>query len=130
MFERFTEPARQVIVNSQTIAAALGAEEITSDHLRLALPETGKTIPFSEDAKKAMELSLREALRAGVDYVAPIHIRSALDIKPNQQELLDLLANLKALKEQAIVNQKFSLASLLRQEEVEINKELGLDDAA
>jgi ATP-dependent Clp protease ATP-binding subunit ClpC len=37
-------------------------------------PETRDNIPFSPAAKRALELSLREALRLGVDHIGPAHL--------------------------------------------------------
>jgi ATP-dependent Clp protease ATP-binding subunit ClpC len=107
MFERFTEPARQVVVLAQGEARTLRHNYIGTEHLLLgllredgagarALAEFDVTfeeaqaqvariigqgdevttgqIPFTPRAKKVLELSLREALDSGDNYIGPEHI--------------------------------------------------------
>jgi ATP-dependent Clp protease ATP-binding subunit ClpA len=107
MFERFTEPARQVVVLAQDEARTLRHNYIGTEHLLLgllredgaaarALDEVDVTfeevqaqvariigqgdevttgqIPFTPRAKKVLELSLREALDSGDNYIGPEHI--------------------------------------------------------
>ena len=107
MFERFTEPARQVVVLAQDEARTLRHNYIGTEHLLLgllredgaaarALDEFDVTfeelqaqvariigqgdevttgqIPFTPRAKKVLELSLREALDSGDNYIGPGHI--------------------------------------------------------
>jgi ATP-dependent Clp protease ATP-binding subunit ClpC len=102
MFERFTERSRQVIVLAQQEARIEGCSHIQIRHLILGLlgeedglaarvlatrcsaldyrqPATGKTlthqqIPFEDNAKKALELALREALSLGHNYIGTEHI--------------------------------------------------------
>ena len=107
MFERFTEPARQVVVLAQDEARTLRHNYIGTEHLLLgllredgaaarALDEFDVTfekvqaqvariigqgdevttgqIPFTPRAKKVLELSLREALDNGDNYIGPEHI--------------------------------------------------------
>ena len=107
MFERFTEPARQVVVLAQDEARTLRHNYIGTEHLLLgllredgaaarALDEFDVTfeevqaqvariigqgdevttgqIPFTPRAKKVLELSLREALDSGDNYIGPEHI--------------------------------------------------------
>ena len=107
MFERFTEPARQVVVLAQDEARTLRHNYIGTEHLLLgllredgaaarALDEfdvtfeevqaqvariigqghevTAGQIPFTPRTKKVLELSLREALDSGDNYIRPEHI--------------------------------------------------------
>ena len=111
MFERFTEPARQVVVLAQDEARTLRHNYIGTEHLLLgllredgaaarALDECDVTveevqaqvariigqgdevttgqIPFTPRAKKVLELSLREALDGGDNYIGPEHIMLGL----------------------------------------------------
>ena len=114
MFERFTDRARQVIVQSQVQARALNHNWIGTEHILLGLfgegededdsvaakalaamgvsldaarqaveaiiprganplPPSGH-IPFTPRSKKVLELSLREALQLGHDYIGTEHI--------------------------------------------------------
>jgi len=107
VFERFTEPARQVVVLAQDEARTLRHNYIGTEHLLLgllredgaaarALDEfdvtfeevqaqvariigqghevTAGQIPFTPRTKKVLELSLREALDSGDNYIRPEHI--------------------------------------------------------
>jgi ATP-dependent Clp protease ATP-binding subunit ClpC len=108
MFERFTSPARQVVVLAQDEARALGHPAIGSEHILLGLlreeeglasrvlgslgvelettrqqvarlaPRRGHgatgQIPFTPGATKVLELSLREALALGHNYIGTEHI--------------------------------------------------------
>jgi ATP-dependent Clp protease ATP-binding subunit ClpC len=108
MFERFTDEARQIVVQAQAEARELGHNWIGTEHLLLALAgdqgaaaadvleslglevdeareqvvalvgrgdgAVGGGIPFSPRAKKVLELSLREALALGHNYIGPEHI--------------------------------------------------------
>jgi len=108
VFERFSEPARQVVVLAQDEARALGHNYIGTEHLLLGLlrereglgarvleslgvaPEAARDevarivgmgdivatgqIPFTPRAKKVLELSLREALALGHDYIGTEHV--------------------------------------------------------
>jgi ATP-dependent Clp protease ATP-binding subunit ClpA len=109
-FARFTPRARNVVVVSQNKAHDAGNNEITPDHLLLALfaePEglaakllagqgvdadaaaksvtlppkvddVPSLIPFNGAAKKVLELTFREALRLGHNYIGTEHILLAL----------------------------------------------------
>jgi ATP-dependent Clp protease ATP-binding subunit ClpA len=109
-FARFTPRARNVVVVSQNKAHDAGNNEITPDHLLLALfaePEglaakllagqgvnadaaakavtlppkvddVPSLIPFNGAAKKALELTFRQALRLGHNYIGTEHILLAL----------------------------------------------------
>jgi hypothetical protein len=111
-FNRFTVPARKVVVQSQAEARRAGNKEITTGHLVLGLigeteaigaraivaqqvslddvrqAVTGKLpegagevpemIPFDAQSKKVLELTFREALRLGHNYVGTEHILLAL----------------------------------------------------
>jgi hypothetical protein len=110
-FARFTPRARNVVVVAQNKAHAAGNNEITPDHLLLALFAEGEglamklltaqgigadaankevtlppkadgdlpaLIPFNGPAKKVLELTFRQALRLGHNYVGTEHILLAL----------------------------------------------------
>lgn len=109
-FSRFTERARNVIVEAQNKAHAAGNPEILPMHLILGLfaDPTGLAarlladqgvdvaavgngmplppgvdgvpalIPFDSRAKKALELTFRQALRLGHNYVGTEHLLLAL----------------------------------------------------
>ncbi|WP_396899972.1 Clp protease N-terminal domain-containing protein [Mycolicibacterium sp.] len=109
-FGRFTPRARNVVVVAQNTAHAAGNNEITPEHLLLALfsepdglaakllaaqgidaetmrkavtlpPAAGEVpalIPFNSGAKKALELTFRQALRLGHNYIGTEHILLAL----------------------------------------------------
>ncbi|MBC2640509.1 MULTISPECIES: Clp protease N-terminal domain-containing protein [unclassified Rhodococcus (in: high G+C Gram-positive bacteria)] len=114
MFARFTEKARQAVVQSQEEARAAHQPEIRSEHLLLgllcapdslamraladqditpiAIRETAEAtvpeavsdaelpalIPYSAAAKKVIELTVREAVRLGHNYVGTEHMLLAL----------------------------------------------------
>jgi ATP-dependent Clp protease ATP-binding subunit ClpC len=108
VFERFTEPARHVVVLAQEEARTLKHNYIGTEHLLLGLlrdeeglaarvleslgvriegvraqvariigpgeeVNTGQ-IPFTPRAKKVLELSLREALSLGHNYIGTEHL--------------------------------------------------------
>lgn len=111
-FDRFTQPARNVVVAAQAEARAASNNGIIAEHLVLGLltePEAiaakvlvahgvetdavrqavtamlpaaaeqvPELIPFDERAKKALELTFREALRWGHNNVGTEHILLAL----------------------------------------------------
>ena len=110
-FGRFTPRARNVVVVAQNKAQKAGNNEITPDHLLLALfddpnglaakllagqgvdgdavakvvtlpprvdGERPALIPFDGAAKKVLELTFRQALRLGHNYVGTEHIVLAL----------------------------------------------------
>jgi len=109
-FNRFTPRARNVVVESQNQAHAAHHQEISPDHLLLALftdpdsvatrllvgqgvdadaaaaavtlppggDESPALIPFSGAARKVLELTFREALRLGHNYIGTEHILLAL----------------------------------------------------
>src|SRR5260370_21720315 len=108
MFERFTDPARRVVVLANEEARELGHNYIGTEHILLGLlredesvaaqalealgigldavrrevkqiigPGEGMPaghIPFTPRAKKVLELSLREALPLGHNYIGTEHI--------------------------------------------------------
>jgi ATP-dependent Clp protease ATP-binding subunit ClpA len=108
MFERFTDPARRVVVRAQEEARALNHDYIGTEHILLGLVNegegagaktleslgisltsvretigaavgkgqqaTGGHIPFTPSAKHVLELSLRESLQLGCDYIGTEHI--------------------------------------------------------
>jgi ATP-dependent Clp protease ATP-binding subunit ClpA len=109
-FGRFTPRAKNVVVVAQNKANEAGNNEITPDHLLLAMfadpdglaakllagqgvdadkvnkaitlpprvEEVPVLIPFNAQAKKALELTFRQALRLGHNYVGTEHILLAL----------------------------------------------------
>lgn len=94
-FTRFTTEARQAIVVAQQEARALRHDHVGTDHLLLAVlaPREAKEvrarmtpgdedvagqIPFTPDAKRALELALRTALAEGAPLIEPRHLLSAL----------------------------------------------------
>ncbi|MFF9912105.1 Clp protease N-terminal domain-containing protein [Streptomyces sp. NPDC013457] len=111
-FSRFTPRARNVVVASQSEAAAAGNAEIGTGHVALGLlaepqgiamhwlnsqgvsaealreavtptlppaaEEVPGLIPYDAAAKKVLELTFREALRLGHNYVGTEHILLAL----------------------------------------------------
>ena len=103
VFERFSERARQVVVLAQEEARERGHDHIGSEHVlvglvrvedetvtqalegidvdavRARLPSAGEQrptgqIPFTPEAKKVLELGLREALAQGSNSIQPIHL--------------------------------------------------------
>jgi hypothetical protein len=114
MFTRFTEKARQVVLQSQEEARAAGQLEIAAEYLLLGLLTTPDSlamraladqkitpaairtaaeaaippapdgavsptmIPYTAAAKKVLELTVREALRLGHNYIGTEHILLAL----------------------------------------------------
>ncbi|MBL7258153.1 ATP-dependent Clp protease ATP-binding subunit [Paractinoplanes lichenicola] len=104
MFERFTDRARRVVVLAQeearmlnhncigtehlllgliaegdgTAGQALHQLGVTAESVRAQLPEgdspPGTHMPFTPRAKKVLELSLREALQLGHNYIGTEHI--------------------------------------------------------
>jgi hypothetical protein len=110
-FGRFTDRARNVVVVAQNKAHDAGNNEITPDHLLLALfaepdglaaklltaqgidgerddkavtlppraeGDLPPLIPFNSQAKKVLELTFRQALRLGHNYIGTEHIFLAL----------------------------------------------------
>jgi len=98
IFTRFSTEARQAVVAAQDEARALGHHHVDSDHLLLgALAQTypaeaekaraqmtpGEAqptgqIPFTPEAKRMLELSLRAALAEGAPLIEPRHLVTAI----------------------------------------------------
>jgi hypothetical protein len=96
MFERFTDRGRRVVVLAQEEARLLNHDYIGTEHILLGLIHEGEGvaavraqveeiigqgehppgghIPFTPRAKKVLELSLREALALGHNYIGTEHI--------------------------------------------------------
>jgi ATP-dependent Clp protease ATP-binding subunit ClpC len=108
MFERFTDPARRVVVLAQEEARMLNHNHIGTEHILLGLTREGEGtaakaleslgisleavrqqveeiigqdrqapsghIPLTPRTKKVLELSLREALQLGHNYIGTEHI--------------------------------------------------------
>ncbi|HEY2073500.1 MAG TPA: Clp protease N-terminal domain-containing protein, partial [Gaiellaceae bacterium] len=90
-FTRFTGEARQAVVVAQEEARALGHDHVGTEHLRLGVlaqtnPAAAKKlrvkmtpgdaeatgqIPFTPEAKRALELGLRAALGEGAPLIEP-----------------------------------------------------------
>ncbi len=139
MFERFTEPARQVVVLAQEEARALKHNYIGTEHLLLGLlrereglaaralgalgvqledvraqvaqiigqgdeVEAGQ-IPFTPRAKRVLDLSLREALSLGHNYIGTEHLLLGI-ARENEgvaaRILLDFDADAETLRNQVI----------------------------
>jgi plasmid stability protein len=94
-FTRFTPEARQAVVLAQQEARALRHDHVGTDHLLLALLEPGSAgevrarlspgdaevegqIPFTADAKRALEQALRLALAEGAPLIEPRHLLGAI----------------------------------------------------
>lgn len=94
-FTRFTPEARQAIVLAQQEARALHHGHVGTDHLLLGLlePESARDvrarmkpgdveiegqIPFTPEAKRALELALRSALAEGAPLIEPRHLVAAI----------------------------------------------------
>jgi ATP-dependent Clp protease ATP-binding subunit ClpC len=108
VFERFTDPARRVVVLAQEEARLVNHNYIGTEHLLLGLIHEGEGVasqaltsigisledvrrevheiigrgseaqaghvPFTPRAKKVLELSLREALQLGHNYIGTEHL--------------------------------------------------------
>ena len=105
MFERFSEPARLVVVYAQEEARALGHQHIGAEHMLLGVVRVetailpaglddirariGKgpgtwsgQIPFTSGAKSTLERAVGEALALGHTHVAPAHLLLGLADEP------------------------------------------------
>ena len=139
MFERFTEPARQVVVLAQEEARGLKHNYIGTEHILLGLLReeeglaarvlesldirvdrvraevvriigsgdevTADQIPFTPRTKKVLELTLREALNLGYDYIGPEHILLGL-VRENEgvaaRILLDFDADSEKIRNEVL----------------------------
>ena len=113
MFERYTEGARQVVVLAQEEARALRSTEIGTGHLLLGVlrvvpvlapvsaddvrarlgagdAEDGIPLPFTDAAKRVLELASQEPHRLGHAQVSPGHLLLALAADPDAAELTGL----------------------------------------
>jgi Antitoxin FitA-like, ribbon-helix-helix/Clp amino terminal domain, pathogenicity island component len=111
-FTRFTPEARKVVVTAQEEARALGHDHVGIDHLLLGVlaqnPQatdvtteevrarlrpgdatTTGQIPFTPDAKRALELALRAALRLGDPLIEPRHL--VVGIRSAEEDEADLV---------------------------------------
>jgi hypothetical protein len=90
-FTRFTPEARQAIVVAQQEARALRHDHVGTDHLLLALgaedvrsrmspgdADFEGQLPFTPEAKRALELALRSALAEGAPLIEPRHLLAAI----------------------------------------------------
>src|SRR6201999_1049485 len=129
MFERFTDRARRVVVLAQEEARMLNHNYIGTEHILLGLIHEGEGvaakaleslgisleavrqqapsghIPFTPRAKKVLELSLREALQLGHNYIGTEHILLGLIREGDgvaAQVLVKLGADLNRVRQQVI----------------------------
>lgn len=99
VFTRFTAEARQAVVNAQEEARALGHDHVGTDHLLLGVlaqthparveevrarmtpgaAQTTGQIPFTPEAKRALELGLRAALAEGAGLIEPRHLLAGIE---------------------------------------------------
>ena len=91
-FSRFTPRARNVVVALAVTGPTLDADA-----------EQAPLIPFDAAARKALELTFREALRLGHDYVGTEHVLLALLENENGDGLLTSLGVTKARVEADLV---------------------------
>jgi ATP-dependent Clp protease ATP-binding subunit ClpA len=105
VLERFSDDARQVILNAQEECRRLGHDSLGVEHLLLGVARTdptllrvtaedlraqvaerlgtgtqqvGGSIPFTAGAKGALERSLTGALQQGDRRITPVHLLMAL----------------------------------------------------
>jgi Antitoxin FitA-like, ribbon-helix-helix/Clp amino terminal domain, pathogenicity island component len=106
VFTRFTAEARQAVVAAQEEARALGHDHVGTDHLLLgvlarshpARAEKIRTrmapgdadvrgqIPFTPEAKRALELGLRAALAEGAPLIEPRHLLAGIEGREVHQQ--------------------------------------------
>ncbi|MBW8766818.1 MAG: AAA family ATPase, partial [Geodermatophilales bacterium] len=128
MFERFTDRARRVVVLAQEEARMLNHNYIGTEHILLGLIHEGEGVAAKaleslgislegvrqqveeiigqgQRAKKVLELSLREALQLGHNYIGTEHILLGL-IREGEgvaaQVLVKLGADLNRVRQQVI----------------------------
>lgn len=109
-----------LLVDTESLAIAiLAAQGVAPDQIRAAItlpPSTGQTldlVPFNGPAKKVLELTFREALRLGHNYVGTEHIllallesedgdgplhRAGVDKDRTTAKLVELLASVTGMK--------------------------------
>jgi ATP-dependent Clp protease ATP-binding subunit ClpC len=115
VFERFTEAARQAVIHAQWEARELGHPFIGTEHLLLGVARTDPTllgiderrlraavvesvgssmkivegrIPFTGEAKSAIEHALGVALARGDRHIEPAHLLLALLEQPPMRDLV------------------------------------------
>jgi len=99
VFTRFAAEARQAVVTAQEEARALGHDHVGTDHLLLGVlaqtsparveevrarmtpghAQTTGQIPFTPEAKRALELGLRAALAEGAGLIEPRHLLAGIE---------------------------------------------------
>ena len=130
MFERFTDRARRAVVLAQDAVRHTGWATIEPEHLLLGLlddalglaPIIGISyddalavferhdetpvghIPFTAAAKRIMELSLREALQLGHNYIGAEHLALALESGSALQLLEKAGADIAGLRKRIIAS--------------------------
>jgi hypothetical protein len=75
-------------VEDDAAAAALGDIGVDADAVRARVPREGEPatagqIPFTPEAKRTLELALREALAQGDAYIGPVHVLLGLTRDPS-----------------------------------------------
>ncbi|MET9830140.1 Clp protease N-terminal domain-containing protein [Streptomyces sp. NPDC006385] len=116
-------------------AKAIAAQGLLLDSVRqaatAALPpatdEVPELVPYGSDAKKALELTFREALRLGHNYIGTEHILLALLEFENGEGVLSGLGLTKEAVEEYVVE---ALARFLRSGEQTATKAAGEQDEA
>ncbi|MDE3190794.1 MAG: Arc family DNA-binding protein [Acidobacteriota bacterium] len=105
-FTRFTTEARQAIAAAQREARALRHDHVGTEHLLLGVldaeeakemrarmipgdEEVEEKIPFTPDAKRALEQSMRAAFAEGAPLIEPRHLRAALQGSVPPQPVAD-----------------------------------------
>jgi hypothetical protein len=126
MFERFTQGARDVVVRAQVAARELGHDFVGPEHLLLGLAHAGVVpgvsaddvrarlvprgaqteatgmIPFTPEAKRALESALKEALRLAHNYIDAEHILLGL-LHAREGVVADLLPDPDATRDAVAV---------------------------
>jgi len=98
-FTRFTTEARRAVVVAEEEARALGHDHVGTDHLLLGVymqtspakadelrarmtpgdAQAAGQIPFTPEAKRALELGLRAALGEGASLIEPRHLLAGIE---------------------------------------------------
>jgi hypothetical protein len=98
-FTRFTAEARRAVVTAQEEARAFGHDHVGTDHLLLGVlaqsnpaeaekvrarmtpgdAEVKGRVPFTPEAKRALELGLRAALAEGAGLIEPRHLLAGIE---------------------------------------------------
>lgn len=92
-------------VTAEALVAAAGGSESTLPNLREAVSDgqSKGLVPFDAEAKKALELTFREALRLGHNYIGTEHVLLALLEQENGDGLLTGLGLWKPAVEEKLL---------------------------